>query len=146
MLIATIIENNIMYTVQEHLHTFSYSFSCSAKVISAILISEIFSGLTSTNLSTNFFCTYNLNSLNILQHHMIYRIHIHNYQDYRQIFYRIHLFQSILCIRICIYHYSTFSYYYKNLRLFYTCIFTFRAILCVLFHQFFLLILYKMLF
>ena len=27
----------------------------------------------------DFFCTYNFYSLNILQHHMIYHIHTHNY-------------------------------------------------------------------
>ena len=134
MLIATIIENNIMYTVQEHLHTFSYSFSCSAKVISAILISEIFSGLTSTNLSTNFFCTYNLNSLNILQHHMIYRIHIHNYYDFKKILYHSCLHQSILYIHTCIYLYSNVVYYCKHLHLICIYIYKFHAILHILFH------------
>ena len=50
MLIVKIVENNTMCSVQEHLHTFSYSISCPAKVIFAILTSSIFSQHTLTNL------------------------------------------------------------------------------------------------
>ena len=85
-----------------------------------------------------FFYIYKFYNLNILQHHMIYHIHNHNYQNYKQI-----LSQSILCIHICIYLYSIFVYYYKHLHLIYVCTYTLCGILYIFFHQF--LTLYKIL-
>ena len=74
MLIVKIIENNTMYNVQEDLNTFLGS----AKVILASFTSSTISVHSSTNLSTDFFYTYNFQSLNTYQHPMIYHIHIHN--------------------------------------------------------------------
>ena len=51
MFIVKSTENNAMYSVQEHLHIFSYS----AKSILASLASSVFSVHSSTNLLTNFF-------------------------------------------------------------------------------------------
>ena len=56
-----------------------YLFSFSAKVILASFTSSGVSVHSSTNLSTNFFCTYNFYSLNVFQHHTLYHIHTHNY-------------------------------------------------------------------
>ena len=118
MLIAKNIENNTMYSVQE-LHLF---------LCSAIFTSSIFSVHSSVSLSTNFSCTYNFYYLDILQHHMIYHIHIHNHYDSKYILFHIHLYQSILCIHTCIFHHSNVVYFYKCLHLI-----TFHAIICVFF-------------
>ena len=131
MLIVKIIENNIMYSMQElHLSIFL------VKVTSAIFTSSIFSVHSSTDLSTIFSCTYDLHSPNTDQHHMIYHIHTHNYQDSKQIPCYIHLYQLTLCIRNCIYDHSNVVYYYKRLHLIYIYTYTFRVILCVLLHSF----------
>ena len=81
-----------------------------------------------------FFCIYNFYSLNTLQHHIIYHILIHNYQDPKQILY--YIFYYHFCIHICIYHYSNVVYYYKHLHLIFIYIYKFHAILYVIFHQF----------
>ena len=75
MLIAKIIENNTMHSMQE-LHLFLCLFSYSTKIILACLTASTVS-VHSTNLSTNFL--YNFHNLNTHQHHMIYHTHIHNY-------------------------------------------------------------------
>ena len=79
ILIVKSIEKNTMEGVQEHSHIFSYLFPCSAKVILVSFTSSISSEHSSTNLSINIFYICNFRSQNILQHHMIYHIHIHNY-------------------------------------------------------------------
>ena len=76
----------------------------------------------------------NLHSLNILQHHMIYHIHIHNYQDSKKILYDNCLHQSILYIHTCIYLHFNVVYYYKHLHLTYIYIYKFHAILYILFY------------
>ena len=63
---------------------------------------------------------------------MIYRFHTHNYYDFKHILYYIHLYQSILYIRIDIYHHSNVVYYYKRSHLIYIYTYTFHAILCLL--------------
>ena len=78
----------------------------------------------------SFFYTYSFYNLNILQHHMIYHIHIHSYLDSKSILCQIFLCQSILCIHICIYLHSIFVNYYKLLHLVYLCTYKFHAILC----------------
>ena len=55
MFIVKVIENNTVQSLQEYLHSFSYLFSCSPKVIFAIITSSIFSVHSSTNLLTIFF-------------------------------------------------------------------------------------------
>ena len=100
MLIVKIIEKYTMQSVRE-LHLFLCSFS------QAIFTSSIFSVHSSVSLSTNFFLHLHFYNLIILQHHMIYRIRIHNYQDSKYIPHHIHLCQSILYIHTCIYHHST---------------------------------------
>ena len=77
MLIAKIIENNTMHSMQE-LYLFLCLFSYSTQVILACLTASTVSVHSSTNLSTNFFL-YNFHNLNTHQHHMIYHTHIHNY-------------------------------------------------------------------
>ena len=77
---------------------------------------------------------YSFYNLKILQHHMIYNIHIHNYLDSKYILYHIFLCQSILCIHICIYLHSIFVYYHKHLHLIYISIYKFHANLYTLFH------------
>ena len=121
MLIVRIIENNTMYSMQE-LHLFLCLFSL------AIFTSSIFS----VN-QLIFSCTYSFHNLDILQHHMIYRIRIHNYEDSKYILCRIHLYQLIVCIDTWIYHYSIVVYYYKHLHLICIYAFTFHSIRCVLF-------------
>ena len=83
-----------------------------------------------------FFYTYSFYNLNILQHHMIYCIHIHNYQDSNSILCCIFICQSILCIQICIYLHSIFIYCYKHLHLVYIYIYKFHATFCILFCKF----------
>ena len=109
-------------------------FSSSAEVILVSFTSSTFSVHSETNLSTNFFYTHNFRSLNILQHDMIYHIHTHDYMNFKQIFCLIHFYQLIPCIHTCIYHHFNVVYYYKRLHLIYIYIYTFHAILCVLFH------------
>ena len=118
------------------LHLFLCLFSSSAKVILASLLLQHFQYILQLVYQLIFLCTNNFCNLNILQHHMIYRIHIHNYLDSKQILYCIHLSQSILYIHTCIYLYSTFAYYYKHLHLVYICIYKFHVILCFLCHKF----------
>ena len=133
MFIKKIIKNNTIYSVQElHLRLFSFP----VEVILTNFTSLTASVHSSTSLSTNFFYICSFRNLNIHQHHMIYHIHIHNYQDSKHILYRIHLYQSILYIRIDIYHHFNVVYYYKRLHLIYIYTYTFHAILFVLFHQF----------
>ena len=121
--------------MQEDLHTFLCLAECSSiNVVPAIFASLIFHDILQLIHSLTFFCTYNFHSLNILQHHMIYGIHIHNYQGSKYILYTIHLCQSTLCIHTCIYLHSTFGYHYKYLHQVYISIYTFYTILCILFH------------
>ena len=141
MLILKIIENSTMNSVQElHLCIFSTELHSmelhSIKDISHIFASSTFLVHSSTNYQLIFFCTYSFHSLNIHQHHMIYHIHTRNYQDSKQTLCRIQLYELIICIQTCIYHYSNVVYYYKRFHLTYIYTYTFHAILCVFFHQF----------
>ena len=79
---------------------------------------------------------YDFHNVNILQHNMIYYIHIHNHLDSKQILYHKFLCQLIICIHICIYLYSNVAYYSKHLYLVYIYIYKFHPILYVLFHYF----------
>ena len=64
--------NNTMYTVRDS-YTFLYSF----KVTLVISFPSIFSLHSSTSLLINLFL-FKFYNLNILLHHMIYHIYIHN--------------------------------------------------------------------
>ena len=74
ILIIKSTENNIIYTTQESHFLLSFD-----EIISKVSFPSIFSLHSSTNLSIIFFYTYNFYNLNILQYHMIYHIHNHNY-------------------------------------------------------------------
>ena len=120
--------DNTMYTLQE-LHIFSKSFH-----LNVISSHQYFHCILQLAYQLVFFYTYNLRSLNVLQHRMLYHIHSHNGLDSKYIFYHIFLCQSILCIHIYIYHYSNVVYYYKHLHIVYIYIYKFHGVLCVLFN------------
>ena len=130
-LIVKNIENKTTYSVQELQLCI---FSSLARVILAIFISSTLSVHSSTNLSTKFFLHYSCYS-QILSNITWFIVHTHNFQGSKQTLYCMHLYQSILCIHNSIYHHCNVVYYYKHLHLIYIHIYTFHAILCVLFHQ-----------
>ena len=87
MLIVTIIKNNTMTNMQQ-LHLFLFSLT----IFTSLTVSVHFS----TSLSAIFFYTYNFYNPNTHQHHMIYPIQTHNYQDSNYILYHTHTFTNQL--------------------------------------------------
>ena len=119
MLIVKIITIKTTQIVQNHMHL----FSCPAKVIPAIFTTSIFSVHFPTNLSTKLFLhlQFSKSKYSPTSHDLWY--------SQSQLLG--HLYQSSLCIHTCIYHYSTFVYYYKHLHQVCIHIYTFCAILCL---------------
>ena len=121
------IENNPLYTVQKlHLCLFL------AEDFQLTLFLQYFQYILQLVYQLIFSWIFNLNSLNTHQHHKIYHIRTHNYEDSKEILYRI-LYplshQSIFCIHTCIYLHSSVVYCYKHLHLVYIYIYKFRTIL-----------------
>ena len=80
MVIIKNTESNIIYTIQEpDVLLLSLDEIISKVSLESISFPSIFSLHSSTNLSVIFFYTYDFYNLNILQYHMIYHIHTHNY-------------------------------------------------------------------
>ena len=110
MLLVKIIENNTMYSVQE-LHLFLCSFS------PAIFTSWIFSVHSSTNLPTHFFLYLQCSKSKCSPtSHDLSHSHLQLLEFQIQL-YHIHLYQSTLCIHICIHQHPNVVCYYKRLHL-----------------------------
>ena len=129
MSIVKIIGNNTMYSVQE-LHFFNAYFH------QLFLLLQYFQYNLQQIYQLILFYIYNFLKLNTHQHHMIYHIHTHNYQDSKYILYGMYLYQLILYIHTCIYNYSNVVSYYKPFHLINIYTYMFHATLCVLFRQF----------
>ena len=106
MLIARIIENNTMYTTKKCIYVHFY-FHFYLHFHYQFLPHQYFQYI----LQLIFFHSYNLKNLNIHQYHKIYRTRIYNYQDSKQIHYRIHLYKLVLCIHTYIYLHSNIVYF-----------------------------------
>ena len=76
--------NNIMYTAQK-LHTYKHSMELYLMKLhlkshyKAFYFRQYFHYLLQVIYQIICFCTCNLYNINILQHHIVYHIHIHNY-------------------------------------------------------------------
>ena len=80
MLVIKNTTNNTIYTMQE-LHTFyKHSVELHLKFhYKAFHFHQYFYYILQLIYQLSFFYTYNFYNLNILQHHIIYHIHAHNY-------------------------------------------------------------------
>ena len=87
ILIKKNITNNIMYTVIElhifynHLELNYKSFYLSATPLDVIPSHQYFHHILRLIYQPSIFYTYSFYNINILQHHMIYHIHILSYLD-----------------------------------------------------------------
>ena len=77
------VTNNIMYTILCNCIFFHNHLDLNYKSFNFDLIPshQYFSDILQLIYQVRFFYTYSFYNLNILQNHMVYHIHIHNYLD-----------------------------------------------------------------
>ena len=114
-----------------NIHTYFY---VQIKLFLLILLHQYFHHILLPVYLPTFFYTCNFHNLHTHQNDTIYHNHAHNYWNSKHILYIIDLYQSILYIRIDIYHHSNAVYYYKHLHPICIYTYTFHAILYAFFH------------